>query len=149
MGRWILGIVLTLCWFSAMATDQHPACEDLRLNQRFNSVDDLMAIAATCRVPEVAELYYNRAQYQRLLDKFIRFERSLIHFGDGEYMSYIESYRIIIGLAEAFADSRLSPDEKAVLNHLNRVYEQSSEIAEMRFRGYDLIADRLERNLRL
>lgn len=149
MRWWLLGFPLFLCWFTVMAADQHSACHDLSLNDQDYSVKELLAIASTCRVPEVADLYYNRAQYHRLLGKYKRFEHSLIHYGDRDYTAYIESYRIYVGLAEAFFSNRLTPDEKGMLNRLNRLYEQSSEIAEMRFRGYDLIADRLERKLRL
>ena len=149
MGRWRLGIALSLCGFSALAADQDPACQAPGLKERAYTIDRLMEIAHSCRVPEVAELFYNRAQYRRQLEKFTRFERALVHYGDRDNMAYIESYRIFIGMAEAFAEDRLSSLDEAALRQLNLAYERSGEIAEMRFRGYDLIANRLERNLRL
>ena len=149
MGRWSLGIALSLCGFSTLAADQDPACRAPGLKDHAYTADRLMEIAHSCRLPEVAELYYNRAQYQRQLEKFTRFERALYHYSDRDNMAYIESYRIFIGMAEAFAEDRLASLDVAALRQLNRAYERSGEIAEMRFRGYDLIANRLERNLRL
>ena len=149
MARWSLGIALSLCGFASLAADQDPACRDLGLKDRAYTTDRLMEIARSCRAPEVAELYYNRAQYRRQLEKFTRFERALYHYGERDNMAYIESYRIFIGMAEAFAADRLSSLDAAALQQLNRAYERSGEIAEMHFRGYDLIANRLERNLRL
>jgi hypothetical protein len=82
-----------------------------------------------------------------LLNKYRRFENSLIHIDDGGQRAYIESYRIHIALIEAFLHIRNTQDDMLNLKRLNRIYEQISEIAEMRFRGYDLVANCLERSL--
>jgi DNA polymerase III alpha subunit len=151
MQRWITGWLVGLMGmmgFSVMA-QEHPACQNLALATAYESMEKLLSIANSCQVPEVSELYYNRAHHWRMLQKYERFERSLRHIGSRDNRAYIESYRIHIGLAEAFAGTRLQPQDVEVLRHLNRIYDESSEIAEMRFRGYDLIADRLERNFNL
>ena len=111
----------------------------------YDSIDELLRIANSCRAPAVSELYLNRAHHREKLREFELFERSLMHFRENEGRAYIDSYRIHIGLAEAFAASHLRMLDEAVVKRLNRLYEESTEIAEMRFRGYDLIADRLER----
>ncbi|MEW8351869.1 MAG: hypothetical protein AB2687_26490, partial [Candidatus Thiodiazotropha taylori] len=73
------------------------------------------------------------------------FERGLLQYGEKDDDSYIESYRIHIAMIEAFSSHDLLTDKRnRTLETLNRIYEQSHEIAELRFRGYDLIADRLE-----
>ncbi|MCU7810712.1 MAG: hypothetical protein KZQ77_05680 [Candidatus Thiodiazotropha sp. (ex Notomyrtea botanica)] len=149
MRQWVLATAVTFLGFSSLAVGQHLACFDLRSSIQNYSVDDLLSISSSCKVPAVSDLYYNRANHQRLLQKYRQFERSLIHTGNRDYRSYIDAYRIYIGLAEAFTQQKLSPDETAVLERLNRIYEESGEIAEMRFKGYDLIADRLERKFRL
>ena len=148
MVRWLLVVAMFVPAWPA-AADEHPACREMAGLDRQYDPDQLRAIAASCRVPEVTELYLNRAHHLLLLDKYERFERSLIHYGDREHRAYIEAYRIHIGLAEAFANERLRQQDGLVLRRLNRIYDQTGEIAEMRFRGYDLIADRLERTYRL
>lgn len=148
MQRWMACILLcSLGW--SVSAQEHPACRDLVMQEADASVEGLLAIAESCRLPEVSELYYNRANHRRLLLKYELFERSLQHYGDWDNQAYIESYRIHIGLAEAFARARLQQQDRSVLRRLNRVYDKSGEIAEMRFRGYDLLADRLEEKFRL
>ncbi|MEJ2455676.1 MAG: hypothetical protein P8103_16180 [Candidatus Thiodiazotropha sp.] len=148
MLRWLLAMAMFVWVWQAVA-DEDPACQaKIGLNDHYTP-EALLSIAATCRVPEVAELFFNRAHHLRMLEKYERFERSLLHFGDRDHRAYIEAYRIHIGLAEAFATERLQRQDKQALRQLNRIYDESAEIAEMRFRGYDLIADRLERNYQL
>jgi hypothetical protein len=144
-------VTFCLLWMASplFAADQHPACLNPRGTDQSYAIDELFTIARSCKQREVADLFYNRAQHRQLLEKYRRFENSLIHYGDRDHLAYIESYRIYIGLAEAFSLSLYAEDNKLVIARLNRVYEQSGEIAEMRFKGYDLIADRLERKLRL
>jgi hypothetical protein len=123
---------------------EHPACRDLAFADSYDSIDELLFIANSCQAPDVSELYLNRAHHRRMLKKFEAFERSLMHLGRGDNRAYIESYRIHIGLAEAFAATRLALQDPDVVKRLNRLYDESTEIAEMRFRGYDLVADRLQ-----
>ncbi len=148
MLRSVLGLAMLSLALPVMA-QEHAACRDVALTTPHYSLQELRSIAYSCQVPEVSELYLNRAHHQRLLQKYDRFERSLRHYGNRDHRAYIESYRIHIGLAEAFASFRAQQLDKEVLQRLNRIYEESGEIAEMRFRGYDLIADRLERKFRL
>lgn len=123
--------------------EEHPACLDLPLSKGYTR-GELLEIATSCRSPEVADLYFNRAQHISLLNKYIQFERSLVHYGSRYDLSYIESYRIEIALVEAFSTPGLTAEKRPqTLKRLNQVYEQSNEIAELRFRGYDLLADRL------
>ena len=148
MGRWITALMMgMLAW--QVSAQEHPACRDLAFASLYDSTDELLYIANSCQAPAVSELYLNRAHHRRMLKKFEQFERSLMRLGDRDNRAYIESYRIHIGLAEAFAATRLSLLDEEVVKRLNRVYDESTEIAEMRFRGYDLIADRLERQFHL
>ena len=149
MRLWHLGIYLLLTGFTSVSAGQHSACSNLNLTATDYSVDDLLAIAQSCEDQAVSELYFHRANHQRLLKKYTRFERSLTRYRGQAGQAYIDAYRIHIGLAEAFAGQRLTPEEIGVLNRLNHVYERSGEIAEMRFRGYDLVADRMEREFKL
>jgi hypothetical protein len=148
MGRWIVVLVMGMMTWQVFA-QEHPACKDLAFVDIYDSTAELLLIANSCQAPAVSELYLNRAHHRKMLMKFELFERSLVHIGDGDNRAYIESYRIHIGLAEAFAAARLALQDEEVVRRLNRVYDESTEIAEMRFRGYDLIANRLERQYQL
>ncbi len=148
MHRWLAALLMMNLGWPAMG-GEHPACLDASVSAQSYRLDELQRIAGSCREPEIAELYYNRAHHRQLLDKYDRFERSLLHYGDQDHRAYIESYRIHIGLAEAFARVSLQLRDLPTVRRLNRLYDEIGEIAEMRFRGYDLIADRLERKHRL
>jgi hypothetical protein len=148
MLRWFLGLAMLFLGWPVVAQEPS-ACWDAALSSQQHSSEALVTLARSCITPEVSELLLNRAQHRRLLRKYDRFERSLQHFGERDHRAYIESYRIHIGLAEAFAGMQMRQGDKAVLKRLNRLYDQAGEIAEMRFRGYDLIADRLEKKYRL
>ncbi len=148
MHRWLVALLMmNLVW--PVMGEEHPACLEVSASSESYRLDELRRIARSCREPEVAELYFNRAHHQQMLAKYDRFERSLLHYGDRDNRAYIESYRIHIGLAEAFASVSLRQRDLQAVRRLNRLYDEIGEIAEMRFKGYDLIADRLERKQRL
>ena len=150
MLRWLLGLGVYIVLVGGVSAEEHPACLELPMNEQGYTKDELVMIARSCTIPEVAELYFNRAQHQRLLSKYFRFENSLLHLGDRDNQAYVEAYRIYIALAEAFSIQGLTTEKRhQTLARLNRIYEQSGEIAELRFKGYDLIADRLEQKYQL
>lgn len=125
------------------AADEHIACRQPGSYESY-STETLLEIAHSCKAHEVANLFYNRANHLIQLKKYIQFERSLHNLDSGGGIAYIDTYRIHIALAEALLNKSLNLDAGSI-RRLNRIYEHSSEIAELRFRGYDLLADRLER----
>ena len=144
------GIVwaLFLLFSSALpAAGEHAACHHPNNYEGYNA-QTLLSIAHSCEVPEVANLFYNRANFLLQLRKYIQFEQSLHNLSGGKSIAYIDSYRIHIGLAEALLSRSLNLDASQNIRDLNSIYERSGEIAELRFRGYDLLADRLERQQR-
>ncbi|MBT2969944.1 MAG: hypothetical protein B6D72_06700 [gamma proteobacterium symbiont of Ctena orbiculata] len=143
----IIGALLLLFSSALQAAGEHFACQQPNAYEDYN-VETLLSIAQSCQVIEVADLFFNRANHIRRVEKYIDFEQSLHNLRAGENIAYIDSYRIHIGLAEALFNKGLVPHARQTLSRLNRIYERSAEIAELRFRGYDLIADRLERRLR-
>ncbi|MET0066400.1 MAG: hypothetical protein ABW076_08655 [Candidatus Thiodiazotropha sp.] len=147
MTRWILtGLLMLPLWLQA---EEHPACRSLVLTEQLESSEQMRAIATSCQEPLVAELYLNRAHHLNLLHKYTAFESSLFRFGNRDDVSYIDAYRIYIGLAEAFFIPALGEDNPSLaLSRLNQIYDQSEEIAELRFRGYGLLADQLEQRQR-
>ncbi|PVV13021.1 MAG: hypothetical protein B6D77_04875 [gamma proteobacterium symbiont of Ctena orbiculata] len=143
----IIGALLILYSGTLLAVDEHVACQHPNAYADYDA-DTLHSIARSCKVSEVADLYYHRASHIRQLEKYLLFEHKLNNLGDSENIAYIDTYRIHIGLAEALLSKVLAPDAPLALNRLNRIYERSGEIAELRFRGYDLIANRLQQWLR-
>jgi hypothetical protein len=144
-----LGALLMLAGFASSAMGQHAACQQLNIAQGKYSQEVLVEIAKSCIDPAVSELYFNRAYHLRMLEKYRFFERSLSHYRGDAGQAYIDAYRIHIGLAEAFIERQLSSNKIEAVRQLNEIYDQSSEIAEMRFRGYDLLANRMEREFML
>ncbi|MES9970235.1 MAG: hypothetical protein ABW092_09390 [Candidatus Thiodiazotropha sp.] len=143
----IICVVLVLYSGKLLAADEHVACQQPNAYAGY-SADALRAIARSCKVAEVADLFYHRASHIHQLEKYLLFEHTLNKLGDSGNIAYIDSYRIHIGMAEALLSKELAPDATQTLNRLNRIYERSGEIAELRFRGYDLIANRLQQWLR-
>ncbi|MES9979700.1 MAG: hypothetical protein ABW107_13230, partial [Candidatus Thiodiazotropha sp. 6PLUC5] len=77
--HWI--IVLFFVFIAGASAQEHPACHDLQLSEPAFTSKELLTIARSCSAPEVAELYFNRAQHIRLLNRYIIFEKSLINYG--------------------------------------------------------------------
>jgi hypothetical protein len=145
----ILGALLMLAGYAASVMGQHAACQQLNISSGIYSQETLVEIAQSCREPAISELYFNRAYHLRMLEKYRFFERSLSHYRGEVGQAYIDAYRIHIGLAEAFIEKYLSSNRIEAVIQLNEIYDQSSEIAEMRFRGYDLLANRMEKEFML
>lgn len=143
----IIGVLFILFFGALHAGDEHIACRQPNVYQDY-SAEILFSIAQSCKVAEVADLFFNRANHIQRVEKYLQFEHSLHNLDVGGNIAYIDSYRIHIGLAEALFSKALTLDAIQTISRLNHIYERSGEIAELRFRGYDLIADRLERELR-
>ncbi|MEJ2618658.1 MAG: hypothetical protein P8163_00065 [Candidatus Thiodiazotropha sp.] len=143
MVRWLVGLLFFYVGYTA--SQEHPGCRNLPLSDPGVTSAELLAIAQSCESPQVADLYFHRAQHIRLLKKYAEFERGLQHFSETDDSGYVESYRMHIALVEVFSSHDLLTEKRdQTLHKLNKIYEQSQEIAELRFKGYDLIADRLE-----
>ncbi|MDJ0805288.1 MAG: hypothetical protein QNJ78_00495 [Gammaproteobacteria bacterium] len=146
MGRLAMALVLLLAVYST-AAEQHSACDTLSIDHLGATIDQLRAIAETCEWPEIATLFYNRAYLRELILEYDRIN-SMIS-ADRSHQANFEAYRILIGLVESFAAEALSRGDADTVTRLNRTYDHYIEIAELRLKGYDLIANRMERELRL
>ncbi len=91
----------------------------------------------------MAQLYYHRAYHADLLAEGNALA-DLIPYTQGEGSYHFQSYRMYMALIEAFAPNWYSDPVERV-GFLNAEYERRAEIAELRLRGYDRRADRLER----
>lgn len=122
---------------------EHPACRDLDYRYAQHPSQQLRAIAASCEAEEIADLFYHRAYHAELIAEGEAL-RGLIAYTRRDSGGHFDAYRLYIAMIEAFA-----PVWYPVVNEraafLNGQYEHHSEIAELRLHGYDMVADRLER----
>lgn len=122
---------------------EHPACHDLDAPYVRHSSSQLRAIAASCRSGAIANLYYHRAYHADLLVEGETLA-GLITYAKRDSAHHFDAYRSYVVMIEALAPIWY-PDrlERAVF--LNAEYERCAEVAELRLHGYDMVADRLER----
>lgn len=109
--------------------------------------DTLRQLAAACGDGPVSRLFNNRAytsdiehDYQTYL-QLIPYQRA----GSRDQVDYY-AYRMFLGLAEAFAP-KAAETSAARVEWLNQAYEQANELAELRMKGYDRLADRRAREM--
>ena len=123
--------------------EQHSACNDAGALAPSAAPDLLRNIAASCAAAVTADLYYNRAYHAELLGRY-RAAMRLQGYRRQEDVKNYHTYRIFIGLSEAMASAAPLPGDGDTVAWLNSVYDRATEIAEMRLRGYDQQANRLE-----
>jgi hypothetical protein len=129
---------------SPVQAEEHAACWDMDYHFENHSPQELRQIAASCRSALVSTLYSQRAEHADLVQEHLALSGMTTWSRDGNKPD-LETYRIYIGLIEAFA-AALYPDPVERLNFLTREYSRQIEIAELRLRGYDNLADRMERD---
>jgi hypothetical protein len=133
---------------------EHPACQDLAYDYHANSAAGLREIARTCHDPAIARLYYNRAYHLDLIHR-AREQSDLISYSSrsGQYLAtpervrQMESYQLYMALIEAMAP-RWFDDPAERIAFLNEEYDRHGELAELRLKGYDHLADFKEREFR-
>lgn len=107
----------------------------------------LRQAAKSCDSQSLAMLYYNRAYHADLLEHYRSVMRLDSYRGQEDAKNY-HAYRIFIGLSEALAQSRAASEgQTEAVAWLNSVYERAGEIAELRLKGYDNLADRMDRQV--
>lgn len=137
---------LLACAATAAAQSPAPNCSPAVLSGQQHSPELLRQAAPTCSSQSQTDLLYNRAYHAELLDRYRSILQLETYRGQEDARNY-HAYRIFIALSEALAQSRAlaSAGDGQAVAWLNSVYDRASEIAELRLKGYDLIADRLER----
>ena len=100
-------------------------------------------IASSCPDSDTANLYYNRAYFIELLERYRATLRLDTASGQEDLKNY-HAYRIFIGLTEALTRQAATASGDQA-DWLNRIYDRASEIAELRLRGYETQANYLER----
>jgi hypothetical protein len=140
----VLAVLTTLVSWGVAQADEHPACRDLDFPYASRTSKELRAIAKSCDQEAIASLYYRRARHVDLVDEG-RVLSGLIPYSAREKGSDFDTYRIYIAFLEAFS-SVWYPDISERAAFLNSEYDRLGEVAELRLRGYDNLADRLERD---
>lgn len=143
--------ITCLFFASVLSTTATPAerttCELGQELRQAATPERLREIAASCSTEPTAALFYNRAYHIELLQRYRTAMQLQALQNRQEDAKNYHAYRIFIGLSEAFADLSPLPEIGDSVAWLNSVYDRAGEIAEMRVRGYDLQADRLENEL--
>jgi hypothetical protein len=128
---------------SVACAQEYPGCQEPDYDYTGHSASELRAIAASCKWSAMRQLYYRRAYHADLVVES-RILSGLIPYSHRDVDVQFEAYRIYMGLIEALAPVWF-PDPAERIAFLNGEYGRRSEVAELRLRGYDQLADRLER----
>lgn len=136
--------VLTVLLPGYLLASENPACSSPDSTYIDSSATTLRKIAVTCTDSEIARLFYNRAYHKDLLAE----EKVLsgLDTVNDESRYEITAYRLYIALLEELAPFYF-PELGQRVSFLNQVYEKRGEVVELRIRGYDKLADALERKL--
>jgi len=138
-----LFITLALMVSGVAHAQEHPACGDLDYRYEALASHELRSIAASCQSESVTNLYYNRAHHADLVNE-ARTLAGLISHSNARSSTRFETYQLYMTLVEQMAPTWYADVEERA-DFLNREYDQRGEIARRRLRGYDHIADYLER----
>jgi hypothetical protein len=136
-------LLLGFCCVGTCQAQEPAACRDASLPGLDQSADGLRQIAAGCLAEDIAALYYNRAYFKDLQASLASMAK-LSGKGMMEGGLSPDAFQTYFFLVELIARDRI-PDPLERARHLNRGYDQALEVAEMRLKGYDLSANRLER----
>ena len=138
-----LFITLALMVSGVVHAQEHPACGDLDYRYEALASHELRSIAASCQSKSVANLYYNRAHHADLVNEAATLAGLIAH-SNARSSTQFETYRLYMAVVEQMATIWYA-DVGERADFLNREYDQRGEIARRRLRGYDHIADYLER----
>ncbi len=135
----IVGLVIA----STLAAGEHPACHNLDYPYQEVTSDRVRAIADSCTESTIADLYYRRAQHIDLMADHEVMSR-LGHVKEEQGDWTMSQERLFLTLVEVFTAQQNLPDRQRA-EVLNIALDRTIEISELRLRGYDRQAQRLER----
>ena len=138
-------MLLTLLASAPALAQEHPACRNVAYHYETHTPEELRSIAKSCKTVPIANLYYNRAYHADLVTEATTLAR-LIAYSDNSSNVHFEAYRLYMALLEQMA-AIWYPDSADRVAFLNREYDQRVEIAGLRLRGYDHVAEHLERTI--
>lgn len=140
--KMIPAIVLVAGMAGKSAAGEHPACLDIDFPYRDLSSTELKSIADSCNEGTMADLYFQRARYTELAEDHAvmnRLERVQKNSNDWT----VKQDRLFLTLVEIFTAQRDMPAAQRT-RVLGRALDHAIAVSELRLRGYDLQAKRLE-----
>ncbi|UCB54895.1 MAG: hypothetical protein JSW45_13330 [Thiotrichales bacterium] len=126
----------------AALAQEHPACRNIAYHYEAHISDEPRSMANSCPSTSIANLHYIRVYHPDLVTEATALA-GLISYSDNSSNVHFEAYRLYIALHEQMAPIGY-PDSAARVALLNREYDRRVEIASLRLRGYDQVADHLE-----
>jgi len=136
-------MLLAMTASSTVLAQEHPACSNPAYHLEAHTPADLRDIAASCQSKSIATLFYNRAYHADMVQEAATLA-GLIAYSDDRGKEQFDAYRLYMALLENMTPIWY-PDSEARVAFLNREYDRRGEIARLRLRGYDHVADHLER----
>lgn len=107
------------------------------------SARELAAVAGDCDDPALRSLFRRRARHQQIVSSFRILSR--LHMGpQARYGTDPDAVRMHMALVEALAPNWF-PERAERVRFLNAQYEHRIRVADLRLKGHDLAAARLER----
>ncbi len=144
MKQCVLALVLSIFVTDLVVADN--PCRDIGMQYLQQPVETVRALAEHCDNPKLTELYYKRAYHLELLERNYAPQAGIYMYRRG--YPPISEYRLYIALLESLASIWL-PEVNARVDFLRSEYDHRGEVVELRLRGFDRIADRLERKRHL
>lgn len=120
-------------------------CLKLDDSPQLQSSAELRSIAASCPIPDISYLYYQRAYHADLVHEGQALSGLIPHGRHADRYDF-ESYRMYMAMIEMLAKDWY-PDIQERVKFLNAEYDRRGEIAELRLHGYHRAANQLERAL--
>ena len=137
-----LGWVLFVGVLHANVAWADARCADIGLAYLELRPADVRELAQGCKDAALADLYFKRAYHLEFLQRSARHESMVILYGGQR--PWLPNYRLYVALIEAMSPHWFA-DARARIDFLRGEYEHKGEVAELRLRGMDHMADRLER----
>jgi hypothetical protein len=135
--------ILALLFSSALLGSEHAQCADSVFYGETVPAAEFRELARSCKDPALAELLRHRAKHHQLLAS----ARILARL-DGSFQPFKsddpEAARIYMAMVEALAPVWY-PDKSRRIAFLIAEYRRQIQVAELRLKGFDQAAARLER----
>ena len=141
MRKLLLSLVFCISSPGLHGAEETPACTRTDYDWFRHSAHELRQFATACKSARFSELNYHRAYFRDLVTESDA-TASLIDFARSGNRADFSAYTFHMILTEQLA-RHYFPTTAGRLSHLIDAYEVNNEIAELRLRGYNNLANRL------
>ncbi len=143
MSRLLCLVLLALLSLAPAHASDSKSCTSQGLEFLTLSAGELAAVAADCEDSELRSLFRRRARHQQIVSSF-RILARLQMGHQARHGTDPDAVRLHMALVEVMAPIWFPNDAKRV-DFLNAQYQHRIRVADLRLRGHDLAAARLER----